>query len=161
MSRELRNELPATLLSLLDGSDLPARIGKAILIATVDAQGWAHPALLSYGEVVALDARRLRLATYGGSRTTGNLRRSARLTLCVIEAGVAYYVKTRALEQQASPQFPGLARFEATVEQVLEDQAREDLEPDARITRGIEFNDRRPASKLLADWAVVLKALRE
>src|SRR5229473_7526063 len=161
MSRKLGNELPATLLSLLDGNDLPARMGKAILITTVDAQGWAHPALLSYGEVVAIDARRLRLATYGGSRTSSNLRRSGRLTMCVIEAGMAYYVKTRALEQQASPKLPGLARFEATVEHVLEDQAREDLEPDARITRGIEFNDRRPASEMLADWAAVLKALRE
>ncbi len=56
MSRELGNELPAALLSLLDGHDLPARMGKAILITTVDTQGWAHPALLSYGEVVAIDA---------------------------------------------------------------------------------------------------------
>ncbi len=160
MSRELGNELPATLFSLLDGSDLPARVGKAILIATVDAQGWAHPALLSYGEVVAIDRRRLRLATYGGSRTTSNLRRSGRLTLCVIEAGMAYYVKTRALEQHAAAGLPGLTRFEATVDQVLSDQAREDLEPGARITSGIEFKDERAASEVLADWTAVLEALR-
>ncbi len=161
MSRELGNELPATLLSLLDGSDLPTRVGKAILIATVDAHGWAHPALLSYGEVVAIDARRLRLATYRGSRTSSNLRRSGRLTLCLIEAGIAYYVKTRALEQQSSPDLPGLTRFEATIEQVLSDQAREDLEPGARITSGIEFKDERTASEVLADWTAVLEALRE
>jgi hypothetical protein len=160
MSHDLGNELPPTLLSLLDGSDLPTRIGKAILITTVDVQGWAHPALLSYREVVASDARRLRLATYEGSRTSSNLRLNGRLTLCVIEAGLAYYLKTRALEQQASPKLPGLARFEATVEHVLEDQAREDLEPDARITRGIEFNDRRPASERWADWDAMLNALR-
>src|SRR5713101_1628804 len=122
MSRKLGNELPATLLSLLDGRDLPARRGKAILITTVDAQGWAHPALLSYGEVVAVDARRLRLATYRSSNTTSNLRRSGHLTLCLIEAGMAYYLKTRALEKQGRPGLPGLARFEATVEQVLVDQ---------------------------------------
>lgn len=160
MSRELGNELPAMLLSLLDGSDLAARLGKAILITTVDAQGWAHPALLSYGEVVAIDARRLRLATYAGSRTTSNLRRSGRLTLCLIEAGMAYYVKTRALERDPSPNLPGLARFEATVEQVLSDQAREDLEPGARITAGIEFEDQRASSVVLTDWAAVLEALR-
>src|SRR5712664_3881337 len=39
MSRKLGNELPATLLSLLDGNDLPARMGKAILITTVDVRG--------------------------------------------------------------------------------------------------------------------------
>jgi hypothetical protein len=160
MSRELGNELPGVLLSLLDGHDLPARMGKAILITTVDAQGWAHPALLSFGEVVAIDARRLRLATYGSSSTTSNLRRSGRLTLCLIEAGMAYYVKARALEQQATPRLAGLTRFEATVEQVLADQAREDIEPHAQITRGIEFDAGRPASELLAAWAAVLTALR-
>jgi len=160
MSRELGNELPAALLSLLDGRDLPGRMGKAILITTVDAQGWAHPALLSYGEVVAVDARRLRLATYRSSKTSSNLRRSGRLTLCLIEGGMAYYVKTQALEQQAPPELAGLARFEVTVEQVLSDQAREDLEPGARITNGIEFDPGRPASELLAAWTAVLQALR-
>jgi|SRR5215475_4919578 len=160
MSRYLGNELPGTLLSLLDASDLPARMGKAILITTVDAQGWAHPALLSYGEVVAMDPRRLRLATYGASRTSNNLRRSGRLTLCLIQAGMAYYVKARAHEHQASTDLPGLASFEATVEEVLEDQAREDLEPGARITHGIEFEDPRPAPERLAAWTATLKALR-
>ena len=47
MSREMGNELPRELLSLLDGHDLAARMGKAILVATADEQGWAHPALLS------------------------------------------------------------------------------------------------------------------
>ena len=160
MSRELGNELPAALLALLDGRDLPSRIGKAILIATVDSQGWAHPALLSYGEVVALDARKLRLATYGSSRTSSNLRRSGRLTLCLIEAGIAYYVKARAVEQQSAPELAGLARFEATVEQVLADQAREDVEPSARITSGIEFETGKNETEQLAAWAATLKALR-
>ena len=160
MSRELGNELPGALLSLLDGRDLPGRMAKAILIATVDTNGWAHPALLSYGEVVALDARRLRVATYRSSRTSANLRRSGRLTLCLIEAGLAYYVKAQAVEQRADAELPELARFEATVEQVLVDQARDDLEPGARITRGIEFEPGRPAPEALAAWAAVLKALR-
>ncbi len=160
MSRELGNELPGALLSLLDGHDLPARVGKAILIATVDAQGWAHPALLSYGEVVAVDARRLRLATYGSSGTSSNLRRTGRLTLCLVEAGMAYYVKARATEQQTSSHLPGLARFEATVEQVLADQTREDLEPYGRITSGIEFDAGKPDSETLAAWAAAHEALR-
>jgi len=63
------------------------------------------------------------------------------------------------VEQGTSPA-PSLARFEATVEQVLVDQAREDLEPSARITRGIEFDAGRPAPEVLAAWAGVLEALR-
>ena len=160
MSRDLGSELPEALLSLLDGHDLPARLGKAILISTVDAQGWAHPALLSYGEVVAVDARRLRLALYGSSGTYGNLRRSGRLTLCLIEQGIAYYLKAQAVEQQSAELPPDLARFDATVERVLVDQAREDLEPSARITSGIEFDAGKPSSEQLSTWTSILNALR-
>jgi hypothetical protein len=134
-------------------------MGKAILIATIDEQGWAHPALLSYGEVVARDARTLRLATYGDSRTSANLRRSGRVTLCLVEAGMAYYVKARAEERPAAGGFAGLAQFEAAVTQVLVDQAREDLEPGARITRGIEFDPGKAPADALAAWASMLKAL--
>jgi len=160
MSRDLGSELPEALLSLLDGHDLPARLGKAILISTVDAQGWAHPALLSYGEVVAVDARRLRLALYGSSGTSGNLRRSGRLTLCLFEQGIAYYLKAQAVEQQNAGLPSGLARFDAAVGRVLVDQAREDLEPSARITSGIEFDAGKTASDQLAAWTAVLTLLR-
>jgi hypothetical protein len=161
MSRQLGTELPESLLSLLDAHDLPSRAGKAILITTIDARGRPHPALLSYGEVVAIDAHRLRLATYRSSGTSDNMRRSGHLTLCLIEAGMAYYLKTRAVEQESPwARFPELARFEATVEQVLVDQAREDLEPEARITNGIEFERAKPRETQLAEWATMLNALR-
>jgi hypothetical protein len=161
MSRQLGNKLPESLLSLLDAHDLSSRAGKAILITTIDAQGWPHPALLSYGEVVAIDARRLRVATYRSSRTSENIRRSGHLTLCLIETGMAYYLKTRAVEQESHwVRFPALARFEATVKHVLVDQAREDLEPEARITSGIEFETAKPREEVVAEWARVLNALR-
>jgi hypothetical protein len=161
MSRQLGTELPESLLSLLDAHDLPSRAGKAILITTIDARGRPHPALLSYGEVVAIDSRRLRVATYRSSGTSENMRRSGHLTLCLIETGMAYYLKTHAVEQENPwAPFPALARFEATVEQVLVDQAREDLEPEARITNGIVFETAKPRGKLLAEWASVLNALR-
>src|SRR5262249_61427655 len=125
MSRDLGSELPEALLSLLDGHDLPARLGKAILISTVDAQGWAHPALLSYGEVVAVDARRLRLALYGSSGTSGNLRRCGRVTLCLVEEGMAYYLKPKTVEQPTAALPLAPARLQATVERGLVRQARQ------------------------------------
>ena len=33
----------------------------AIVLATLDPYGWPHPALVSYAEILALDAARLRL----------------------------------------------------------------------------------------------------
>src|SRR5438874_732311 len=98
MSKALGSRLPADLLARLDGGDLEAVASKVIPIFTVDADGWPHPALLSYFEVVATDPSHVRMATYANSTTSGNLRRSGKLTLVVIDARVAYYVKTHAME---------------------------------------------------------------
>jgi hypothetical protein len=161
MARALGSSLPEVLIELLSGRELAARMGKAILITTTDVQGWPHPALLSYGEVVGLDARRLRLATYRSSGTSGNMRREGKLTLCILDEGMAYYVKTRVrADQDPLAGFPELARFEATVEQVLADQAREDLEPGAGVTGGITFRLARPTAEVLAEWEAVVDALR-
>ncbi len=161
MSRALGNMLPDALADLLSGRDLASRMGRAILIVTTDAQGWPHPALLSYGEVVAVDPRRLRLALYRTSGTSGNLRRNGHLTLCLIEPGMAYYVKTVAKEQQDPLNgFPELARFEAAVEQVLVDQAREDLEPGAGVTGGVTFRLGRPEAQVLTEWRAVVDRLQ-
>ncbi|HSC72412.1 MAG TPA: hypothetical protein VLH58_13735, partial [Candidatus Methylomirabilis sp.] len=123
--------------------------------------GWPHPALLSYGEVVAVDRRRVRLAMYRESTTSGNLRRNGKLTLCLIEAGLAYYVKGEARTQQDPMAGRAhLTRFEAVVRAVLEDQAREDLEPGAGVTGGITFRMGQPAADMLRDWQAVVDGLR-
>lgn len=161
MARLVGDTLPDVLLALLDGGDLAGRGGKAVLIATTDAHGWPHPALLSYGEMVAVDRRRVRLATYRESTTSGNLRRNGKLTLCLIEAGLVYYVKGEArVEQDPMAGRVHLTRFEAAVRAVLEDQAREDLEPGAGVTGGITFGTGRPAADVLRDWQAVVDGLR-
>ncbi len=161
MSRALGKILPDVLRELLSGQGLAARMGQAILIATTDAEGFPHPALLSFGEVVAVDNRRVRLALYRTSGTSGNLRRNGKLTLCLIGAGMAYYIKTVARElRDAMEGFAELTRFEATVEMVLADQAREDLEPEARVTGGITFDMGRPIQEVLQGWEGVLDGLR-
>jgi hypothetical protein len=161
MARVLGDSLPDDLHELLGGHDLAARIGQAILITTTDREQRPHPALVSYGEVVAMDRRRLRLALYRTSGTSGNLRRNGKLTLCLIGPGMAYYVKTSAREQ-ANPMdgFPDLARFEAVVDTVLVDQAREDLEPGARLTAGITFDPGQPVGEVLRGWQAVVDGLR-
>jgi hypothetical protein len=161
MTRVLGEVLPDNLYSLLDGRDLSGQMGKAIQIVTPDARGWPHPALLSYGEVVAVDRRHIRLAIYRESTTSGNLRREGKLTLCLIQAGIAYYIKaqTRA-QQEPMAGHPHLTRFESVVEAVLEDGAREDLEPGAGVTSGITFRTGRPGGEVLRDWQAMLSGLR-
>lgn len=161
MSVILGDSLPAELVErLLEPA--PVRLQTlAILITTVDERGRAHPALLSYGEVGALDSRHLRLATYADSRTSENLRRRGTLTLCFVEEGAAYYVKTHVRELPGPPRgHPHLAAFEAEVEEVLFDGTRPDHESDAYLTGGITFRAADPERRL-RDSASLRAALAE
>lgn len=140
---------------------MAGRLGMVILIATPDEAGWPHPAMLSYGEAVAVDPRRIRLAVHRASRTAANLRRNGLITLCFVEAGFAYYVKAAArVEEDPMAGMADLARFEATVQTVLADEARADTEAGAVVTEGIRFAVGRPAEAVLCDWESVVERLR-
>ena len=104
----------------------------AIVLATIDPYGWAHPALLSYAEVLALDAARLRLGLHAGSRSARHLRESGRGTLVFADAELCLYVKVEALALPAALDAPELARFELIVREVLEDRT-EGEEAGARL----------------------------
>lgn len=161
MSREVGSTLPKPLLDRLRGNDLATRVGIAVLILTIDEGGWPHPAMLSYGEMVALDSGRVRLAVHRTSGTAANLRRSRRITFCFVEANMTYYVKaTVGVPLDPMPAFPRLARFEAAVESVLADEARSDTEPGAVIVDGVRFSPDRPTAAVLDDWRAVVEGLR-
>ncbi len=53
MSKLLGQTLNKELLVRLSGKDIGSQGGKAIIVVTVDEQGWAHPAVFSYYEIVA------------------------------------------------------------------------------------------------------------
>lgn len=161
MSEIVGSHLPEDLFERLRGANLDTRVGLAVLVVTTDDAGWPHPAMVSYGELVATDIRHLRLAVRRTSRTAANLRRNGRLTLCFIEADMVYYVKTAVTGcREPIPGFPRLARFDSTVETVLLDAAP-DSEPGVSVCDGIRFSlDRSPAA-LLRDWDTLRDALRE
>ncbi|GBC78590.1 hypothetical protein HRbin08_02086 [bacterium HR08] len=127
MSVSMGSLLPPDLLRRLAGDDLDAHLEKVVLLVSVDEEGWPHPALLSYFEVVAHDARTLHLAIGNRSRTARNLRERGRLTLIVVDAEMVYYIKGRAREiaprMDASPED---AVFRVQVEHVLADRSREE-----------------------------------
>jgi len=161
MSRLVGRELPPQVLEQLSGRDLRSRFGRVIPAVTVDAAGFPHPALLSFGEMVALDARRIGLATYADSTTTNNMRRNGRLTLLLVEAEGTYYIKGTVRERPGGLDgFPDLAHLEMHIEQVLEDAARSDIEGEARIASGIRFGAGAGEAALLKQWEAVVAALR-
>jgi hypothetical protein len=162
MSRAIGSRLPVPLRERLRGDDLATRVGIAVLILTTDEAGWPHPAMVSYGELVAMDSRRVRLAVRRTSGTAENLRRRGRMTFCFIEPGMAYYVKATVGHPEEPVQgFPDLVRFEATVEKVLADEARADSEPGVAVADGVRFSSGRTAAAVTRDWRRVVESLRE
>ncbi|WP_339269904.1 pyridoxamine 5'-phosphate oxidase family protein [Paenibacillus sp. FSL K6-1330] len=140
----------------LDGSDLESKQYEAMLLLSVTEDGWPHTAMLSVGEVLALDRSRLRLALWQGTTTTGNLLRSGQGTLVAIHDGAAYYVRLRL---QALPDLPDakhqLQRFDAEVVAVREDTANY-----ADIISAVKFQLHNP-EEVLQRWKETLEELRK
>lgn len=136
VSQLIGNELNSDLFDRLKGEDIGSKAGRAIVIVTVDEGGWAHPAMLSYHEIVAKNPRRIDLAIGKTSITAKNLRRTGKITLLVTDSGINYYLKGTAKElQESMAGVPFMSLFRLELEEVLEDQ-----EPDAVITSGVTFS---------------------
>jgi hypothetical protein len=156
MSQLLGNQLTEALLTRLNGAAVGTHEGKIIPIFTTDESGWAHPALLSYYEVVAKNRSTLDMALWKDSTTAKNLRRTGKVTLLLSDLAVNYYLKGHVAEVEFEMAgAPQVSRFRVTLEQVIEDQ-----EPNAEITTGLTY--RRMNKRDPNDFAVkVLGILRE
>ena len=145
MSQVLGTKLTEELFHRLKGDAMASKTDKAIVVVTVDDAGWAHPAMLSYYEVVAKDRSTIDLAIGKTSTTAKNLRRTGKITLLITDTDMNYYVKGSARELRESMEdAPFMSLFRVAVERLLED-----LEPDSVITSGVTFQ--RPEKKEVAE----------
>ncbi len=136
MSQLLGKELTEELFERLKGMDIRSKAGKAITVVSVDEAGWAHPAMLSYYEVVAKGRGRIDLAIGKNSTTAKNLRRTGKITLLITDSGMNFYLKGGAREVRGSMEGASfMSLFRVELEKVLEDQ-----EPDAAIASGVTFS---------------------
>jgi hypothetical protein len=136
MSRFLADHLPSSLVSRLSPDAAFANAQRAIVLCSVDEHGWPHPAMVSSLELIALDARNIRLALHGASRSTRNLRANGRLTIVLADERGVFYLKGDVL--MVAPFMaadPDLATFNMRVDSVLQDDAT--AYEDARVTTGI------------------------
>jgi hypothetical protein len=141
MSQVLGTKLTEELFHRLKGDSMTSKSDKAIVVVTVDDAGWAHPAMLSYYEVVAKDRATIDLAIGKTSTTAKNLRRTGKITLLITDTDMNYYVKGSARELRESMEdVMFMSLFRVAVERLLED-----LEPDSVITSGVTFQ--RPDKK--------------
>ena len=135
MSKLLGKVINEELLGRLSGKDIGSKEGKAIIVVTTDEQGWPHPAVLSYYEIVAKSECQIDIAVGKTSTTGKNLRRTGKITLLVTDAGINYYIKGGAQETRESlGAVPFMSLFRVEVAQLLEDQ-----EPGSSITSGLTF----------------------
>lgn len=156
VTRSLGNQLPDNLRALLDGSDLAQREGLTFQLLTTDEADWPQVALLSVGELVAVDSRSIRAGLWLHSGTSKNLTRSGRATLVAIADGNGYYVRVAA---RRGPELDlgaegRLAFFVLDVQDVQEDSADY-----AKLTSGVIFKLVDPAS-VVPRWQHTVDALR-
>ncbi len=136
MARRIGGELTPALVDRLSQRHLAPLLGRAIPLITVDADGRPHPMLCSYLELLAVDARTIRVAINAPSGSATNLASRGVAALLLVERGLAVYVKCRAAGPPRA--FGTLARFDLLVEDVLEDFTT-GAEGDAAITGGITY----------------------
>jgi hypothetical protein len=139
--------LPHVLIDRLTGGRVAPPI--AVPICTIDDEGFAHPAMLSYAELRADDSRSLQAAISGASRTARYLRERQRVTLLFVDPSVTCYVKARLRGTEVPhPTSPGVAVFPLVVESVSLDRVDTSREPDAVIESGITFRRAAPGTTL-------------
>ena len=158
----LRTELlTEDLYQRLRGSEIASRASHAILLCTVDADGWPHPAMLSYFEVAAADRHNLHLAVYNDSRTCANMRERGKATLVIVDAGLVCYVRGDAKELVPTMrEAPYNAMLNLRIEQVQFDEPPPDLEPGVGVTSGIVYSPR-TVEGLARAHAVLAELLEE
>jgi hypothetical protein len=155
MAHSIGNRIPDVIRPLFAGDDLEAHGGLTYLFLTCADGGWPHLAMLSVGEVLAVDARELRVALWRGSTASVNLAQTGKATLALIHEGVSYGLRCSARQGPDLPIENGrLAYFELRIEDVLEDVA-----PYAVLTSGVTFRLKEP-DDVFPRWKGAIAAMR-
>ena len=151
MAKRRSSELTEDLVARLGGAGVDALAGEAIVVCTVDPEGWPHPAMLSYFEVVARDTRTLRLAVYTNSSTCANMRERGRATLILAGPGLVCSVRGTVAElAPAMREASYNAKLELHIDQVVFDEPPPELEPGVGVTSGIMYSPRTPEALVRA-----------
>jgi len=155
MSRLLGDTLPDDLVAALDGTGPAGKVGQAYLLVTSDEDGTPRPCMLSAGELLAVDGRRIRVALWAGSRTSANLARGNRALLCHVAPRTVVYVRGPVRVLDAGPDLD-LDCFELEVASVESDE-HHGMPVTTGITFAVEGEDR---AAVVETWERQLARLR-
>lgn len=156
MSKSLGSRLPPEVMAMLAGDDLHAGSGLTFTLVVSGADGWPSFALLSVGEVLAVDEGTVRLALWPGSGTTAALTVTGMATMMAIGGDSVWYLH---LAARRGPDLvaSGMNRayFECSVDDVLVDKVTY-----AKITSGISFELPDPEA-VLGRWQQTIDLVRD
>jgi hypothetical protein len=142
-------------MEMLAGQDLRAGSGLTFTLVVSGEDGWPSFALLSVGEVLAVDDTTVRLALWPGSGTTAALTASGKATMMIVGGDSVWYLH---LAARRGPDLtaPGMNRayFECAVDEVLVDKVTY-----AKITSGISFELPDPEA-VLGRWQETVDLVR-
>ncbi|MCP3719102.1 pyridoxamine 5'-phosphate oxidase family protein [Paraburkholderia sp. CNPSo 3281] len=147
-------QLPAALVREFDGAHLEARLADAVRLSTVSEDGWPHGAQLSAGEILAVNATTLLIASWPQSSTTANLMRDGRLTLSLVHDGALLEIRARSHAVSQRQTALALSVFRVDIESVTEHRAKY-----AEVLSGVTFRLYEPA-QVLSRWREQISMLR-
>lgn len=116
MSKSIGARLPNSLFAKLLSEDSE----DVLVVTTVDDEGWPHPGLLDVKSVEPDGERTVRVTLVASSRAAANIERNGKLTLALVDPEMVYYIKAKVV-RAVMTKHDGTMRFEAIVEEVLED----------------------------------------
>lgn len=151
-SSSVEFRLPGPFADLVNGRDLPDKVGQTISLVSIDDAGWPRLALLSIGEVFSATGTDVKLGLHAGSGTTAALTASGRALLNTVLDGVNYRIRIEVTRCERDP--APLAYFTGAVVAVDQDTVAY-----AELTSGITYrlNDE---EAVVARWQRQLDELR-
>lgn len=147
-------ELSAELYELINGQDLIKKQHEVMMLLTVGKDRWPHNAMISVGEIIALNQQDIRIGLWPNTATTANIIRDQKATLVVVLKGTVHYINLslERLEELPNP-LHKRERFTAKITSI-----REDIAKYADITSGIKIKLKNDV-EVIRRWKQTLKEL--
>lgn len=146
--------LSPDILELLNGKKLIDKQHEAFMLLTVSEDGWPHTAMISVGEIVAVNPQELRLGLWKGTSTTANITRTKKATVVLVFNGKAHYIRIslEKLQELSATSHPRV-RFLAKVVSFREDVAKY-----ADISSGVKI-ELKNSSEVVERWEQTIEDL--
>ncbi|WP_217972133.1 pyridoxamine 5'-phosphate oxidase family protein [Staphylococcus xylosus] len=147
-------KLTDDLQDLLNGKQLAQKQHIAMILQSITSEGYPHSAMVSVGEVIALDSEHLRIALWPQTQTSISLAEKRKSNLIIIYNNMVSYLELDiTLLPSLDNEVYERTRFEATIKSI-----RQDIAKYADITSGITVEMHEP-EQVLNRWNIILQEL--